>query len=60
MILQAQALESGIGLLPGLAFSLTPQFIHHFRLNYALDWDNRTDSALKTLGELCQQQININ
>ncbi len=60
MILQAQALESGIGLLPGLAFSLTPQFSHHFRLNYALDWDNRTDSALKTLGELCQQQININ
>lgn len=57
MILQAQALEHDIGLLPGLAFSLTSKFSHHFRLNYALDWDNKTDMSVKTLGELCQQQI---
>jgi DNA-binding transcriptional MocR family regulator len=57
MTLHTQALESDIGLLPGLAFSLTAQFNHHFRLNYALDWDNTTDAALKKLGKLCYQQI---
>jgi DNA-binding transcriptional MocR family regulator len=59
MILYDEALKNGIGLLPGLAFSLTAQFDHHLRLNYALNWDNKTDSALKTLGRLCQQQINL-
>ncbi|PYF81100.1 MULTISPECIES: PLP-dependent aminotransferase family protein [Marinomonas] len=57
MTLHVQALEKNIGLLPGLAFSLTAQFDHHFRLNYALTWDNKTDSALKELGKLCQQQL---
>lgn len=56
MTLHSQALEIGIGLLPGLAFSLTAQFNHHFRLNYALNWDNKTDAALKELGKLCQLQ----
>ena len=56
MTLHSQALEIGIGLLPGLAFSLTAQFDHHFRLNYALNWDNKTDAALKELGRLCQLQ----
>ncbi|NLQ17780.1 PLP-dependent aminotransferase family protein [Marinomonas sp. M1K-6] len=57
MTLHTQALEKDIGVLPGLAFSLTAQFSHHFRLNYALNWDNKTDAALKELGRLCQQQI---
>lgn len=58
MALYTQALEKNIGLLPGLAFSLTSQFSHHFRLNYALNWDNKIDAALKELGRLCQQQSN--
>jgi len=57
MTLYTQALDNKIGLLPGLAFSLTAQFNHHFRLNYALNWDNQTDAALKKLGQLCQQQL---
>jgi DNA-binding transcriptional MocR family regulator len=57
MTLHAQALEKNIGFLPGLAFSLTAQFNHHFRLNYALIWDNKTDAALKELGKLCQQLV---
>lgn len=56
MTLHSQALEIGIGLLPGLAFGLTAQFSHHFRLNYALNWDNKTDAALKELGKLCLLQ----
>ncbi|MBR7887627.1 PLP-dependent aminotransferase family protein [Marinomonas sp. A79] len=57
MKLHAQALEAGIGLLPGLVFSFTAQFHHHFRLNYALNWDNKIDSALRELGKLSQSQI---
>jgi DNA-binding transcriptional MocR family regulator len=57
MTLHAQALANDIGLLPGLAFGLTAQFNHHFRLNYALNWDNKIDAALKELGKLCQQQV---
>lgn len=60
MHLHSQALKSGIGLLPGLAFSLTTQFSHHFRLNYAQNWDNTIDSALKVLGKLCHQQLELN
>ncbi|MBJ7539220.1 PLP-dependent aminotransferase family protein [Marinomonas transparens] len=55
MQLHEKALENGIGILPGLAFSLTSQFSHHFRLNYALSWDNKTDAALRRLGQLCHQ-----
>lgn len=57
MVLHTQALEHGIGILPGLAFSLTNQYHHHFRLNYALAWNARTDSALKLLGMLASQQL---
>ncbi|MCB5161543.1 PLP-dependent aminotransferase family protein [Marinomonas algarum] len=57
MKLHAQALEIGIGLLPGLVFSFTSQYHHHFRLNYALNWDNAIDTALKELGRLSHQQM---
>ncbi|WP_394183319.1 PLP-dependent aminotransferase family protein [Marinomonas posidonica] len=60
MQLHAQALEKNIGILPGLAFSLHRQFAHHFRLNYALNWDYNTDIALKELGQLCHQQVSKN
>lgn len=57
MTLYTQALENNIGLLPGIAFSLTAQFNHHFRLNYAINWDSTIDSAIKKLGKLCHKQI---
>lgn len=60
MQLHAQALAKNIGILPGLAFSLSSQYVHHFRLNYALNWDYNTDIALKELGFLCQQLISQN
>lgn len=56
MLFHAQALDNKIGILPGLAFSLSGEFKHHFRLNYALNWDNYTDAALRMLGKLCHQQ----
>ncbi len=57
MQVHAQALENNIGILPGLAFSLSAEFKHHFRLNYALNWDNYSDAALRMLGKLCYQQL---
>lgn len=57
--LYTTALAQNIGIFPGLAFSLTSSFNHHFRLNYALNWDNDIEQALKTLGELCQQQTDV-
>ncbi|WP_353666370.1 PLP-dependent aminotransferase family protein [Marinomonas sp. THO17] len=60
MQLHTQALAKNIGILPGLAFSLSGQYMHHFRLNYALNWDYKTDTALKELGFLCQQIMTQN
>ncbi|WP_460754260.1 aminotransferase-like domain-containing protein [Marinomonas epiphytica] len=51
--LHSSALANNIGILPGAAFSFSDQYPHHFRLNYALNWDNYTDSALRLLGKLC-------
>lgn len=52
MTLHQHALEKGIGILPGLAFSLSNQFPHHLRLNYALIWDRQTQAALQELAIL--------
>lgn len=56
MLLHSQALQHSIGILPGPAFSLTTHFQHHFRINYALNWDHQTETAIKVLGQLCYQQ----
>ncbi|MCV2403643.1 PLP-dependent aminotransferase family protein [Marinomonas sp. C2222] len=58
MALHNLAIENGIAFLPGLAFSRTSQFSHHIRLNYGIHWDKTMDNALKTLGKLCQNQLN--
>ncbi|REG85087.1 PLP-dependent aminotransferase family protein [Marinomonas pollencensis] len=52
MQLYQQAMAQKIGLLPGLAFSLSNQFSHHLRLNYAVLWDQKNLQALSDLGSL--------
>ncbi|MGB7392236.1 PLP-dependent aminotransferase family protein [Marinomonas sp.] len=52
MQLYQEALAQKIGLLPGLAFSLSNQFAHHLRLNYAVLWDEKNLQALLELGSL--------
>ncbi|WP_133013237.1 PLP-dependent aminotransferase family protein [Marinomonas flavescens] len=52
MQLHQEALTEQIGLLPGLAFGLSNQFSHHFRLNYAVIWDQKNLNALLELGKL--------
>jgi DNA-binding transcriptional MocR family regulator len=56
LTLHKTALEQGIGTIPGLAFSLTHSFNHHLRINYAISWDNRIDSALRLLGKIAKKQ----
>lgn len=56
--LHKDALKIDIGTMPGLAFSLQPTFTHHLRINYAINWDNRVETAIRLLGHLCFQQIN--
>ncbi|MCW8157307.1 PLP-dependent aminotransferase family protein [Stutzerimonas stutzeri] len=56
--LHVRALAQGISIAPGLIFSNTEQFNHCIRLNCGLPWNNETERALRTLGqlalELCQ------
>ncbi|MFD1381838.1 PLP-dependent aminotransferase family protein [Rhodanobacter aciditrophus] len=53
LALHKLALQHKIGLLPGHALSHSGTFTHHIRINYALPWNNHTETALKTLGRLC-------
>ncbi|MFT2112138.1 PLP-dependent aminotransferase family protein [Marinomonas sp. 2405UD68-3] len=57
LTLHQTALTEGIGTMPGLIFSITPTFTHHLRINYALSWNNKTDSAIKKIGVLCHKQL---
>lgn len=50
--LHVRALERGISIAPGLIFSNTEQFNHCIRLNCGLSWNNETERALRTLGQL--------
>ncbi len=50
--LHVRALERGISIAPGLIFSNTEQFNHCIRLNCGLPWNNETERALRTLGQL--------
>jgi len=50
--LHVRALDRGISIAPGLIFSNTEQFNHCIRLNCGLPWNNETERALRTLGQL--------
>ncbi|WP_279222476.1 PLP-dependent aminotransferase family protein [Stutzerimonas kunmingensis] len=53
--LHVRALERGISIAPGLIFSNTEQFNHCIRLNCGLPWNNETERALRTLGQLASE-----
>ena len=53
--LHVRALERGISIAPGLIFSNTEQFNHCIRLNCGLPWNNETERALLTLGQLASE-----
>ena len=50
-----RALEHNIGITPGILFSATRGFKNHMRINCGYPWNEETESALKTLGQIvCQ------
>ncbi len=53
--LHVRALERGISIAPGPIFSNTEQFNHCIRLNCGLPWNNETERALRTLGQLASE-----
>ncbi|AHY42438.1 PLP-dependent aminotransferase family protein [Stutzerimonas decontaminans] len=53
--LHVRALAQGISIAPGLIFSNTEQFNHCIRLNCGLPWNNETERALRTLGQLASE-----
>ena len=51
-----QALSLGISVVPGPIFSAKQGFANCLRLNYGHAWDERTQQALATLGQLVRSQ----
>ncbi|MCK9605787.1 MAG: PLP-dependent aminotransferase family protein [Methylomonas sp.] len=56
--LTQQALALGISIAPGPIFSATQKYRNFIRLNCAVDWDERLNKALVTLGQLVQKKLN--
>ncbi|MGY6275129.1 aminotransferase-like domain-containing protein [Methylomonas sp. MgM2] len=56
--LTQQALILGISIAPGPIFSATQKYRNFIRLNCAVDWDERLNKALVTLGQLVQEKLN--
>ncbi|MBH2008595.1 MAG: PLP-dependent aminotransferase family protein [Xanthomonadaceae bacterium] len=53
-----QALSLGISVAPGPIFSAKQGFANCLRLNYGHVWDERTERAVATLGQLIRTQSN--
>lgn len=50
-----RALEHNIAITPGILFSATRGFKNHLRINCGSPWNDETETALKTLGQIvCQ------
>ncbi|MGH8079165.1 MAG: PLP-dependent aminotransferase family protein [Lysobacter sp.] len=51
------ALARGIGILPGHLFSNRGDYTHHVRLSCGQPWERKTETAMKTLGDLAKNLI---
>jgi DNA-binding transcriptional MocR family regulator len=54
--LQARALEHGVSVAPGPIFSARREFSRAIRLNYGHPWTDRTEAAVRLLGNLINAQ----
>jgi len=50
--LHHQALEQGIGIMPGKLFSTRDHYQNFLRVNCAVPWDLNVEAAIRTLGDL--------
>ena len=55
--LHSEALGEGISLSPGPIFSATGKYRNCLRLNCAVTWTDRVESAVRRIGELAREQI---
>jgi DNA-binding transcriptional MocR family regulator len=57
VVLHEAALQEGVSIAPGILFSATGRYRNCVRLNCALPWDERLESALQRLGSLAGSQL---
>lgn len=55
--LYEQAIRKNISIAPGKMFSLQQQFSNCMRLSYGLQWNEKVDDTLKTLGNLVKKVL---
>jgi DNA-binding transcriptional MocR family regulator len=58
MDLFRKALESRIGIMPGIVFSAKAGFRNYIRLNYGCGWSPDVAAAIETLGRLVRRMAN--
>ncbi len=58
MRLYTEALEAGVSIVPGPAFSAQERFATCIRLAYGHPWDDTLGEAVATLGRLAHEQLN--
>ena len=58
MDLFRRALESRIGIMPGIVFSAKAGFRNYIRLNYGCGWSPDVAAAIETLGRLVRRMAN--
>jgi DNA-binding transcriptional MocR family regulator len=46
------AIEAGVSYAPGLIFSPTGKYKNYLRLSFGVDWSERVEQAVRTLGQL--------
>jgi DNA-binding transcriptional MocR family regulator len=54
-----RALESNIGIIPGILFSSTRQFKNCIRINCGHPWNEANEAALQKLGEIVDERAHV-
>lgn len=57
--LYRRALKRGISIAPGRMFTLQEQYRHCLRVSYGLPWGERVENALRTLGKLVNDMVEM-
>ena len=55
-----RALQENISIAPGSLFSPSNRYLHCIRLSYGLPWNERIESGIKTLANLCTENSESN
>lgn len=50
-----QAIDAGVSFAPGVIFSPSGKYHNYMRISFGVEWDNKVEQAIKTLGEIIHQ-----